>query len=160
MSCYYKVSSLNISAFTYAFFLLGSCCTDVLGSYCRLARVRFAWLRNSREDLFQSTSVTLRRHGRSTNRLLRVSGIYTVYPEWANCMEIPIPVSRDLFLIPGHDHPSTSAEIFSTSHRIPQTFHVTVQCFNTVLCEIYCDLVYKFLVTFSAILRVLRKYLS
>jgi len=36
------------------------------------------------------------------------------------------PVPRDLFLIPGHDHPSTSTEIFSTSRRIPHTFHVTV----------------------------------
>lgn len=32
----------------------------------------------------------------------------TVYPEWANCTGIPTSVLWDLFLISGHDHPSTS----------------------------------------------------
>lgn len=141
MSCYYyKVGSLNISAFTYAFFLLDFYCTNVLGSYCRLARVRFAWLRNSREDLFQSTSVTLRRHGRSTKSIAasiryihglsgmgKLHGNTTLlYPEtyfWYLDMIILRP-PRKSFL-----------------HLVPQTFHVTVQCFNTVLCEIYCGLI-------------------
>lgn len=72
---HYKSHSLNISPF-YVCFLFIRFPLYVLGSYYRLARVRFAWLRSSREDLFQSTSVTLRRHGRSTNRLLRVSGTH------------------------------------------------------------------------------------
>lgn len=127
MSCYYyKVSSLNISAFTCAFFLLDFYCTNVLGSYCRLARVRFAWLRNSREDLFQSTSMTLRRHGRSTKSIAASIRYIRSIRNGQIAWKYYTPVPRDLFLILAHDHPSTSMEIFSTSRKIPQTFHVTV----------------------------------
>jgi len=61
-------------------------------------------LRNSREDLFQSTLVTLRRHGRSTNRFYECA-VHTAYSKWANCTAIPqaeayfldLQIQRDLW---------------------------------------------------------------
>lgn len=100
----------------------------VPGSYYRLARVRFAWLRSSREDSFQSTfgdpSST-----RSFDESIAASIRYTrPIRNGQIAREYPLPYPGAYFLEPGHDHPSTSrGEIFSLSvfRRIPQTSYFT-----------------------------------
>lgn len=62
---------------------------------------------------------------------------------------------RELFLIPGHDHPSITVEIFSISRRIPQTFFILRHSVNAYYMK-YIAVLHKFLTshtyTFSTIL--------